>query len=362
MKRNERWIPIVFYISLALLLCGVLLSFLDRRFSSFAEWINGTVAHFFRLLLGSITSVVSFSVAEMLLFSLPLLVILAVILSFRYATTAKRRVRMLAVILAILMPLYPLYMLTLAPGYHAKTLEEKMELSADPVSAEELEKTAEILLAELEALLDSIEYEESGASKNPLTFKETGEEIVKAYEVFLAEHPIAKNFASRPKTVVLREWMTYAELLGVYTFFTGESNVNTTYPDYNHPFTVAHELAHQRGIARENEANFVASLVCTYAENAYVRYSGLFNLFEYVLSAYGRAADSESYKAFVLKIDDRIKGEMRAYHAFLEPYRDHVLGEVSSTVNNAYLEMNGTPGVVSYGLVVDLAVAYYART
>jgi hypothetical protein len=342
------------------LLFGGLLSFLYRRFSAFAEWINGTVAHAFRFLFGSITSAVPFSVAEMLLFSLPLLVILAVIISFKYATTAKRRVRMLAIILAILMPLYPLYMLTLAPGYHAKTLEEKMELSADPVSAEELEKTAEILLAELEVLLDSIAYEESGASKNPLTFRQTGEEIVKAYDAFLADHPIAKNFSSRPKTIVLREWMTYAELLGVYTFFTGESNVNTTYPDYNHPFTVAHELAHQRGIARENEANFVASLVCTYAENEYVRYSGLFSLFEYVLSAYSRA-DYASYKAFVPEIDERIKGEMRAYHAFLEPYRDHVLGEVSSTVNNAYLEMNGTPGVVSYGLVVDLAVAYYAR-
>ena len=361
MQRKERWVPIVFYISLGLLLLGVLLSFLYRRFAAVADFINGSVAHALRFLLGSITSVVSFSVAEMLLFSLPLLVVVAVIISFKYAVTAKRRVRMLAIILAILMPLYPLYMLTLAPGYHAKTLDQKMELSADPVSAEELAKTAEILLSEIEALLDSIEYEESGASKNPLTFKETGEEIVRAYDAFLEAYPIAKNFSSRPKTIVLREWMTYAELLGVYTFFTGEANVNTTYPDYNHPFTVAHEFAHQRGIARENEANFVASLVCTYAENEYVRYSGLFNLFEYVLSAYGRA-DYESYKAFVPQIDDRIKGEMRAYSAFLEPYRDHVLGEVSSTVNNAYLEMNGTPGVISYGLVVDLAVAYYART
>ena len=52
---------------------------------------------------------------------------------------------------------------------------------------------------------------------------------------------------------------------------------------------------------------------------------------------------------------------MIAYNEFIEPYEDHVLGEVSSTVNNAYLEMNGTEGVASYGLVVDLAVAYYAR-
>lgn len=360
MKKSERCIPIVFYVSLGLFLIGVLLSVLYRRFSSVADAVNVSVAHALRFLLGSITSIAPFSFAEMLIFSIPLLAILAVIISFRYANTGKRRVRMLCIILSILMPLYPLYMLTLAPGYHTKTLDVKMGLSADPVSAEELAETSQILLSELEALLDNITYKESGASDNPLTLKETGKEIVKAYDAFLSEHPIAKNFSSRPKTIVLRKWMTYAELLGMYTFFTGEANVNTTYPDYNHPFTVAHEFAHQRGIARENEANFIASLVCTYAENEYVRYSGLFNLFEYVISAYARA-DREGYKAFIKTVDPRILGEMVAYNQFLEPYRDHVLGEVSSTVNNAYLEMNGTVGVASYGLVVDLAVAYYAR-
>lgn len=360
MKKRERYVPIVFGVSLGVFLIGILLSVLYRRFPSFAGAVNGSVAHALRFLLGTVTSIAPFSFAEMLIFSIPLLAILAVIISFRYANTGKRRVRMLCIILSILLPLYPLYMLTLAPGYHAPTLDEQMGLSADPVSAEELAKTSEILLSELEPLLDHITYKESGASDNPLTLKETGEEIVGAYDAFLSEYPIAKNFFSRPKTVVLRKWMTYAELLGMYTFFTGEANVNTTYPDYNHPFTVAHEFAHQRGIARENEANFVASLVCTYAENEYVRYSGLFNLFEYVISAYARA-DREGYKEFIRTVDPRILGEMVAYNQFLEPYRDHVLGEVSSTVNNAYLEMNGTVGVASYGLVVDLAVAYYAR-
>ena len=360
MKRTEKRVPLVFYISLGTFLIGVLLSFLYRRFSSFADAINRSVAHAFRFVLGKVTSIAPFSFAEMLIFSIPLLAILAVVISFRYAKTGRRRVRMLCIILSILLPLYPLYMLTLAPGYHATKLEDKMELSAGPVSAEELAITAEHILSELEPLLDQLSYKENGATENPLTLKQTGEEIVKAYDAFLSEYPIANNFSARPKTVVLREWMTYAELLGVYTFFTGEANINTTYPDYIQPFTVAHEFAHQRGIARENEANFVAALVCSRSENAYVRYSGLQNLFEYVLSAYSRA-DREGYKEFVRTVDRRIFGEMIAYNEFIEPYEDHVLGEVSSTVNNAYLEMNGTEGVASYGLVVDLAVAYYAR-
>ena len=360
MKKEKRTVPRIFYFSLGFFLLGIVLSLLYRRSAAFAGWINENVAHIFRFALGSITSAVSFSVAEILVFSIPLLAILAVVISFLYAKTARRRVRMLCIILSILLPLYPLYMLTLAPGYHAPTLDVRMELSADPVSAEELKQTSEILLGESESLLDQITFEEGGASKNPLSLEQTGAEIVKAYDAFLADYPITKNFSSVPKPVLHSKWMAYAEITGMYTFFTGEANINVVYPDYVQPFTVAHELAHQRGIARENEANFVAALVCTYAEDAYVRYSGLFNLFEYVISAYARA-DREGYRALWSTLDARLKGEMVAYSEAMEPYRDHALGEVSSTVNNAYLEMNGTPGIVSYGLVVDLAVSYYTR-
>jgi hypothetical protein len=39
-----------------------------------------------------------------------------------------------------------------------------------------------------------------------------------------------------------------------------------------------------------------------------------------------------------------------------------VAGEISGTVNDLYLKGNGTEGTQSYGLVVDLAVAYDKKT
>ena len=51
---------------------------------------------------------------------------------------------------------------------------------------------------------------------------------------------------------------------------------------------------------------------------------------------------------------------MVAYSEFFDKYRDAKAGEVSSAINNAYLVANGNPaGTKSYGLVVDLAVAYF---
>ena len=90
--------------------------------------------------------------------------------------------------------------------------------------------------------------------------------------------------------------MSDLQISGIYSFFTGEANVNVEYPDYCLPFTAAHELSHQRGICRENEANFVAFLVCIGSEDDYIRYSGYLNVYEYLASALYRA-DKELYKS-----------------------------------------------------------------
>ena len=51
---------------------------------------------------------------------------------------------------------------------------------------------------------------------------------------------------------------------------------------------------------------------------------------------------------------------MSAYSKFFNKYRKTVVSEVSNAVNNATIKLNGDEqGSKSYGMVVDLAVAYY---
>ena len=60
-------------------------------------------------------------------------------------------------------------------------------------------------------------------------------------------------------------------------------------------------------------------------------------------------------------LDPRVRGELKAYSEFFDKYRDSKASEVSDKLNEAYLESQGTAGVRSYGMVVDLAVAYYMK-
>jgi hypothetical protein len=57
---------------------------------------------------------------------------------------------------------------------------------------------------------------------------------------------------------------------------------------------------------------------------------------------------------------NEVSDEFSAYSAFFEKYRESTASQVTGAVNNTFLGSQGqTAGTKSYGLVVDLAVAYY---
>jgi hypothetical protein len=230
-------------------------------------------------------------------------------------------------------------------------------LERNKVSADDLYETALILREQVNQEAEALHFREQDFSVMPYSNEEMGQKLLVAYDKLCGEYDFIGNFHSRVKPVMLSEAMSYTHITGVYSYFTGEANLNVAFPDYTLPYTAAHELAHQRGIAREDEANFIAFLVCISSDDAYIRYSGYLNLYEYVASSL-YSADPELYFEARGQLPMTVRYEMSAYSKFFDKYRDSVAGEVSGTINDLYLKGNGTEGTRSYGLVVDLAVAY----
>ena len=193
----------------------------------------------------------------------------------------------------------------------------------------------------------------------PYDFSVMNEKLNNAYALFEKEHDFFFNFTSRAKPMLLSKGMSYIHMLGMYTYYTGEANINIEFPDYTIPFTTAHEMAHQRGFAREDEANFMAFLVCTASQDPYIRYSGYLNMYEYAASALYRA-DAAGYKTVYGTLCLEVRYEMQSYDVFFDKYRESAAADVSDALNDAFLKGNGqSAGTASYGLVVDLAAAYY---
>ena len=96
------------------------------------------------------------------------------------------------------------------------------------------------------------------------------------------------------------------------------------------------------------------------SDDPYIRYSAYTNVYEFVASALGKA-DRELYNTVRPKISASFYNEQVAFSSFFEKYRKSVASQVSGAVNDAYLVSQGTVGKQSYGMVVDLTVAYYKR-
>ncbi len=357
-ERMPRWALVLF--GVAILSLGVLIAAAVSE--GFADWYNRTVGAFFRTVLAHMTSWLPFSLAEILLYSTPILIILIAVYGYRrHCDTWRATLVFLGSVVSVFSLLFSLFALGFGVGYQTPALDERLALAPVPVNAESLHATADVLVAQLNALCEEITYGEDGFSVMPFDLDGMNEALLAAYEPVCDRYPFVQRMNSRLKPVLASRAMSYTHITGVYTYFTGEANLNVHFPDYSLCYTAAHELAHQRGIARENEANFVAFLVCSGSENAYVRYCGYLNMLEYVMNAL-YDADKEAYFSVVDALDARIVGELRAFDDFFEPYRNSFASGVSDAVNDTYLKLNGNEaGTASYGLVIELAVAYLAE-
>lgn len=347
---------IVIYILAA---CSTLLYASFTQSAAFSDWFNAYIGRAVRNLLAALTNLLPFSLCECLLILLPLWAVLLILLARRFAESLRSALIYFAIILGGVCTVWSLFVWTFASGYYGTPLAQKLSLDRTAVSAEELYQTASILSQEINKAANGLITLESGASVMPYSYTEMNQKLLQAYDSLHEKHPFLSHSSGKVKPIMLSEPMSYTHITGVYTFFTGEANLNVNFPDYTLPFTAAHEMAHQRGIAREDEANFIAFLVCMESQDPYIRYSGLLNLYDYVIAALSQASP-ELFAQNYATLSREIRDERMAYHTFFEQYRDNVIADISSATNDLYLQSQGTPeGSQSYGMVVELAVAYY---
>lgn len=170
-------------------------------------------------------------------------------------------------------------------------------------------------------------------------------------------HPTVARSRGPSKPLLSSVVFAYLGIGGFYFPFTAEANVNALQPEWQRAFTLAHEKAHQRFVASEDEANFFGFLAMIHAEDPFVRYGGWLFAQRQVLGALG---ERDPY-GFWAVIERRYPGVQRDVNfgvAFWAQYdgRAHVL---SSAVNDRYLRFNGVAaGKHSYSESLQLVVEW----
>ena len=321
-----------------------------------ADYLNGTLCHEFRRIMASFGDLFPFSLFEVLIFSLPLIlacVIAFAVRSFRSGEGLRFAVNFVSLILLLLSG----HLIALGIGYKATPVSERMGIEDVEVNEESLATTLLLLVEEVNELSPKVQRNSAGVFVSGYGYEELSAKVNESYRTFYDAYGFPKPFESRAKGVHHGNLMSYLEITGIYTYITGEANVNTAFPDYDTVYVTAHEMAHQRGILRENEANFIAYVICSSSDDVALRYSGALTMFEYIASALYKT-NAERYKEIAAGLSDEAWVDIEASRDVARKYSNTLIGEISNMVNDAYLKGSGTEGVVSYGMVVELAVSY----
>lgn len=359
-RKAREYVPIYAMFVFAFAFISAIFFIIVKTSATFADFFNYYLSAPFRTFISTMTSWLPFSLVEFIVLSIPLWATILIVFGVKKVREGvKSASKYLCFVLSILCVIFITFVWTFSSGYSTTTIDKKLNIDRQNISAQELYETAIWLTDNINELSPEIIYDNSGASVMNYSYNEMSKKLCVAYDTFVDEYGIVRNFKSKVKPIALSEPFTYTHISGVYSFMTGESNINVNYPDFIVASSAAHELAHQRGIAREEEANFVAFLVCISSEDEYIRYSGYLDAYQSVMNAL-YSADKELYFAVSSRLSDEARAELVSYSKFFKKYANSKTSEISNSINDSFLQANGQEqGTKSYGMVTDLTVAYF---
>ncbi len=144
---------------------------------------------------------------------------------------------------------------------------------------------------------------------------------------------------------------------GYYNPFSGEAQVNTTVPVFTQPFIACHEVGHQLGYGKENEANFAGFLACRAHPSAAFRYSVYFDMYQYTIRELNRR-DTALARASYNALHPLVKKDFEEVRKFFAKYENPV-EPVITWFYSHYLKANDQPlGKETYSQVVAFLIAY----
>lgn len=359
-KNLRRLAPVRLGITLLCLL-AVALIYALRVDEGVMLWVYEHVTHPYHLFMSKLCSHFAFSAAE-LVYAAAILGLAAYLLwcVYRLIRFPEKLWQLYRLVLTLAMAgavFWAGLSVMWTPCYYAPGFAEQSGVDDGPLELEELETVTRWFAALASEYADEVPRDENGActtDRDSVLDRAAG-----VFEGAAELYPFLDGEALRPKPIHFSRIMSYLDFTGFFFPMTGEANLNMDSPVFLLPSTSQHEIAHQRGVAMEQECNFVAVLSCLESEYADFRYAGAALAYIYLGNALA-GADYEAYTEIYYSLSDTVRADFKAQSAYWDEFRDSAAQKASNTVYDSFLKSNGQElGMQSYGACVNLLVHYY---
>jgi len=351
-KRKITWIVLIIIV-VAIKIFSLFPSAVEQYYSI---GIYPVIARTQRILLGWIP----FSVGD-IFYAIIVIWIVVKIISFLRKLFLKRLSRayflyVLQKIIFLCLWIYVVFNISWGLNYNRLGIAHQLQLDVKPYTTAELTEILQIIVDRLNAT-DSLAHIKRNQLKDKhILFTES----VKAYHELSQENNVFTYSSPSVKPSIFSYPGDYLGFTGYYNPFSGEAQINTTVPLSIEPFTTCHEMGHQLGYAKENEANFSGYLAAKSSDNAAFKYSVYFDL--YIYAARGLyVRDSNLVKKFRDQLNPGIRKDYKELKNFFKKY-ENPIDPIISKLYGRFLKANQQPqGLMSYDEVIAWLIAYYKK-
>lgn len=320
----------------------------------FTQLISKTILN----VISAVTGLVPFSLAEFLAVIILLTLVVSVIKLIAALFRKSGILRAFFRITDILAALVLCFLIFWGFNYRQVGLEQVLGLSPAQPEVSELESMASELASQAGA-----ERKAAGFSDTQLFQLKGNLNTVasSAYDHFSRDYPEFKEPTAKAKPLLTSRLFSYMGISGIFVPFTAEANYNNDQSDLMKASSILHELAHLKGVAREEEANFTAYLASRYTNNQSFRYSGTMLALINTMNRLAKV-DMSAYTRVYSSYTKGMHLDLTEHNKYWEQFEGEVR-QKAEDVNNQYLKSNGQKaGVGSYEDMVSYLVAFKKKT
>ncbi len=278
-------------------------------------------------------------------------------LLFRRKLTRKYFIAALQQGIFIMLFLYVFFNLLWGLNYNRKGIAHQLQLDVKPYSIADLDTLTSTLQQRVNHYATFVtEAQRDSFNRKKRLFAGANE----AYKEAAKQYSFLKYTPKSIKPSLFSYLGNYLGFQGYYNPFSGEGQVNTTVPRFLEPFVTTHEIAHQLGYGKENEANFVGYLACRSYDNHAFRYSVYYDMYNYAVGEVFRR-DTVLGNKFQDDLHPQVRSDQKEFRDFYKRYKNPI-EPIIMWGYGEFLKANNQPaGKRSYNEVVAWLIAYYKK-
>ena len=181
----------------------------------------------------------------------------------------------------LILVLYLVFKLSWALNYSRPAIAKKLGIANEKYNTAQLITLGKYYLIKITYL--KLKIDSMNSRPKQYSVAALSKTATRSYQFQAKQNTVFNYTIPSVKACLFANYVAKSGIEGYYNPLSGEANINMNLPPFILPFTICHEIAHQTGIAKEDEANLLGYITAIKSDDINFQYAGYYCMFRSIL-------------------------------------------------------------------------------